>query len=85
MRFHEFFTENLSLLILYKWQKVLYNIWCRWASARRVPPCAHRIRFCESVNLMTSSSHGAGVPFYFCFFEASQRALLYIHPAQGQE
>ena len=45
MRFHEFFAKFLSLLILYKSQKVLYNIWCRWASAYRVPPCAHRIRF----------------------------------------
>ena len=43
---------------------MLYNIWCRWASACRVPPCAHRIAFCESVNLMAPSSHGNGVPFY---------------------
>ena len=65
MRFHEFFAIFLSLLILYKCSKMLYNICCRWATARRVPPCAHRIRYCESVNLMTPSSHGNGVPFYF--------------------
>jgi hypothetical protein len=64
MRFHEFFTNFSSQLILYKRKKMLYNIWCRWARAYRVPPCAHRMSFCESVNLMTPSSHGAGVPFY---------------------
>ena len=45
MRFHENFANFSSLLILYKCKKMLYNIWCRWASARRVPPCAHRRAF----------------------------------------
>lgn len=45
MRFHENFANFSSLLILYKSKEMLYNIWCRWASARRVPPCAHRRAF----------------------------------------
>ena len=81
MRFHEIFANFSSLLILYKCPKMLYNISCRWASARRVPPCAHRWAQCESVNLMTPSSHGDGVPFYFVIssllFRAS-RDVLYI-------